>query len=283
MRRVLFFFVLALAPCLAFLLPEKPARADQWQVLSPEQAQRAKAALQPGSLLVLHCSACRDRVEVLRVESAKVMPWRGDRGRRVLRVRGQRLLRSETSFASGTYAASVARFLAPKTVRAITDEEVDLAYVYIQSGQNRFACLALELGLPTSDVIAQLALPDAAWQSLVAPPRKASAPTGVSAAAPVAVASVAVKPVPFPTVLPTQADPVRATPSPEAAAREVVEGAPVAVAASVAAPVAVPVPAPVPAPARVPAPTPAEAATPSPAPVPAPVSAPHRPRRTASF
>lgn len=163
MQRIVTLFVMTLSLTLGLA---QTSSADQWVVLDAADAQRAVALLEPGTIVLDHCSACTDSVEVIRVTEVRNEPWDDDDDRRYLVVEGELLLRSEESFSPLGYGPEIATFSPPRgrvAPRRVA-RRVDLAYLYVEAEEaGAFDCVSVKLGLPTGDIFSRVDLPRHAW------------------------------------------------------------------------------------------------------------------------
>lgn len=145
------------------LLPTASARADQLQCNSQTDAQRTVNLLVPGSFMIDFCSLCDSKVQIVRVTRAELIEdceWE-------VSVMGTVVASSRKSFqdGKGVGAASYERSEIPYAGR------IDLAYAYVEKGENNFAWIGGVLGLKADVNVATLKLPGDLYDALGAHPQ----------------------------------------------------------------------------------------------------------------
>lgn len=145
MRRLFFAtsLVLSLSPALA--------SADQLQCNSESVAQAALKLLPTGSVFIDFCSLCDAKVKVVRITSAKAIKDCDFE----LEVTGELVAQTSNNFTDG-YVPGKARFV---PASGSYKERLDLAYAYVQTGENDFRWLGGQLGLQATVNTASIQLP----------------------------------------------------------------------------------------------------------------------------
>lgn len=143
------------------------ARADQLAVNAPAVCDEAVKKLPPGSVVVSYCSlADEERVEVWLVRSARKEAWQDHTGaarpgqaRVTLTV--DRLFRSKNKFNEGDYREPVEYEPAPATEagRTNSEEQIDLAYVYVAGADGSYRCLGKVLEQDCEVAVERVTLP----------------------------------------------------------------------------------------------------------------------------
>lgn len=134
--------------------------ADQLAWNTQEVSAKGARAIKPNSLLVSYCSLCDDQhVEVWRVKKAVVAATEGN-GFHEVRVFGKKLSRSVGAFDAGEYAEPVQyQAFPPEEQEGWFLQGIDLAYVYVPTGDTSFRCLGKVLGLECDVQVESISLP----------------------------------------------------------------------------------------------------------------------------
>jgi len=135
-----------------------PARADQLQCNNEADARRAVDLLVPGSMMIDFCSLCESKVQVVRVAQAEVVEdceWE-------VSVRGTVVASSTKSFQDGK-GVEAARY-EPSSIPYAG--RIDLAYAYVEKGDNVFGYLGGILGLKADVNASTLRLPADTYAAL---------------------------------------------------------------------------------------------------------------------
>ena len=136
----------------------RPALADQLQCNSKKDAARAAELLKPGSWVLDFCSTCEDDVQVIEVREAKVIE---DCDFEV-QVAGTVVARSTQAYRE-TYPKD-ARY---DRVDDRFEQEIDLAYAYIETAPNVFNWLGGVLRLKADVKVKTISLPKDLYGELV--------------------------------------------------------------------------------------------------------------------
>jgi hypothetical protein len=135
--------------------------ADQLQWNARGVCERAVHLIRPKSILISYCSlADNEHVEVWLVEGVGIANTSTEGLFEVL-ISGKRLYKSKTAFSSGDYREPIdyIEYKSEGRLRRFV-KGVDLAYVYIHTGDNSFRCLGKVLGLECLVELETMNLPD---------------------------------------------------------------------------------------------------------------------------
>ena len=134
--------------------------ADQLQWNSGAVCKRAIRLIRPGSILTSYCSlADNEHIEVWLIKEVDAINTPIE-GLFEVRILGKRLYTSKKTFSSGEYREPV-DYVECKRVgqREYFCKAIDLAYVYVQVGNNSFRCLGKVLGLECLVELESISLP----------------------------------------------------------------------------------------------------------------------------
>lgn len=168
---------IALPLCLATSLGSTTALADQLQCNDQKVAQAAVDKLPAGSIFIDFCSLCEAKVEVVRVESTRVVQDCDFE----IEVTGQRLTQTDRAFSDG-YVPGKAKFVVPGD--AAYKARLDLAYAYIEVAENDFRWIGGQLGLQATVNTASIRLPPQVYAKLGSHERPSGGAAPVKTAAP---------------------------------------------------------------------------------------------------
>lgn len=168
-------FVVALTPM--------GAAADQLQCNTQGAAKAAADLLPPGSVFIDFCSLCEAKVQVVRVKEARVVQ---DCDFEV-EVVGEVLTETSQAFSDG-YVPGKAKYVVPGS--SAYKGRLDLAYAYVEAGENDFRWIGGQLGLQATVNTASIQLPPAVYGKIgthvrpesSGPPAKLDAPAPGAAA-----------------------------------------------------------------------------------------------------
>ncbi len=135
--------------------------ADQLQWNSRGVCERAMRLIRPKSILISYCSlADNEHVEVWLVKGVDIVNTPIEGLFEVL-IFGKRLYKSKTAFSSGEYREPI-DYIEYKSEGRLGwfVKGIDLAYVYIHSGDNFFRCLGTVLGLECLVELETISFPD---------------------------------------------------------------------------------------------------------------------------
>ena len=155
MRRITFLIVSLV------LIGSLTCLADQLQWNSSAVCERAMRLIRPESILLSYCSlADNEHVEVWLVKRVEVVNTPIEGLFEVL-IFGKRLYKSKTAFFSGEYREPI-DYIAYKSKNqwGCFRKGIDLAYVYIPTGDNSFRCLGKLLGLECLVELERMNFPD---------------------------------------------------------------------------------------------------------------------------
>lgn len=135
--------------------------ADQLQWNSRGICERAVRLIRPESILISYCSlADNEHVEVWLVKGADVVNTPIEGLFEVL-ISAKRLYKSKTAFSSGEYREPI-DYIEYRSEGQFGSfvEGIDLAYVYIHTGDNSFRCLGKALELECLVELETMSFPD---------------------------------------------------------------------------------------------------------------------------
>jgi hypothetical protein len=142
--------------------------ADQLQWNSSDVCERAVRLIRPESILISYCSlADNEHVEAWLVKRVEIVNTPIEGLFEVL-IFGKCLYKSKTAFSSGEYREPIDYIeYKSKDQWGGFPKGIDLAYVYIHTGDNSFQCLGKVLGLECLVELERMNFPDDLMKKII--------------------------------------------------------------------------------------------------------------------